>query len=269
MARSGDARLSDSRGTSALSLLGGVLLVAVGAVFLSRSLDDLTTATVGLLLVVLGLLSLARSVVRAGSGRGSRAQQGTTPDGTPVTTVRASPFAVLLPLLALAAVALASGVWSWVAWRGANPLLGALLAALALVSLVALALPLARGARPDRVDLSPTGLTTEHFGRRIRVTWDDVHGCVPVDGQPLALVLRDGASATVDSRGWALWRQPTAPDHVLPVVVSDLPVRPDLMARVVALCADDPSLRASLGTDASLDWLTFPPVHDHGGAREA
>lgn len=254
--------MSDSRGTSALSLLGGVLLVAVGVVFLSRSLDDLSTATFGLLLVVLGLLSLARSGVRAGSGRGSRAQLGTGPDGSAVTTVRGSALTVLLPLGALAAVALAFGTWSGLAWRDANPLLGVILAALALVGLVALALPLSRGARPDRVDLSPTGLTAEHFGRRIRVPWEDVHGCVPVDGQPLALVLRDDARPTVDSRGWPLWRQPTAPDTVEPVVVGDLPVRPDLLARVVALCADDPALRTSLGTEASLDWLTFPPVRD-------
>lgn len=259
--------MSDSRGGSALSLLGGVLLVAVGAVFVSRSLDDLTTATFGLLLAVLGLLSLARNGVGAGSGRGTRAQLGTGADGTAVTTVRGSALAVLLPLTSLAVVALAFGVWSWVAWRDANPLLGVLLAAVALVSLVALALPLARGARPDRVDLFPAGLTAEHRGRRIRVGWEDVHGCVPVPGQPLALVLRDGAAPAVESRGWPLWRQPSAPDAVEPVVVGALPVRADLLARVVALCADDPSLRPSLSTEASLDWLDFPPVRAGEGTR--
>lgn len=162
-------------------------------------------------------------------------------------------------------VALASGVWSWLARRGANPLLGVLLAALALVTLVALALPLSRGARSDRVDLSPEEVTTEHLGRRVRVTWDDVRGCVPMDGRPLALVLEDDARPTVDSRGWPLWRQPSALEFVEPVVVGDLPVRPDLLARVVALCADDPALRASLGTEASLDWLSFPPVRGGSG----
>lgn len=41
--------MGSSRDTSALPLLGGVLLVGVGAVFLSRSLEDLSTATFGVL----------------------------------------------------------------------------------------------------------------------------------------------------------------------------------------------------------------------------
>lgn len=231
-----------------------------GGLITVQSLDDLAMAVLGLLTLLLGLGSLVQAGRRASSGRGTSARLCVDADGTTTTSVDAAASSLALPLAALAVVTLASLAWAWAAWQAENPVTGTLLVLCGAVSAVPLVVPLVRGPRPDRVDLSPTSITTEHFGRRAVVRWEDVYGCVPplAPAQPMALVLRAGAGPEVTARTWPMWQRSKVPENVEPVAVQDLRVRPDLLARVVALCADDPTLRAALGTEASLDWSRWP-----------
>lgn len=131
---------------------------------------------------------------------------------------------------AISWVAICAAAGGAVAFGSGNPtvgvvLLGVVLLVVAVAAAAYLVVPVGRGLRSARVELTPEWL----------------------------------ASPTRRS-GWPGWaKSPTAPQGVLAIPVDELPVPPEVLARVVALRADDPALRAQLGTPASADWSSWLP----------
>lgn len=221
-------------------------------------------ALFGALVLGLGLLGASLSLLRRGRGRGSTAEV-VRPEGrdAPAVRVTGTRGPVVAQALTLAWVALVCFAGAAVAASSGRAAVTVVLVVVGLLGAATLVVPVLRGLAPDQVDLDPRGIVAWHHGGRVETSWDEIEGCVPPQGpeQPLALVLRTGTEPRVLSRTWPLWKGPgSAPVGVQAVFVRDLGVDPVLLARVVALCADDPSLRARLGTAESADWRRFPPV---------
>ena len=257
----------------ALPVLGAVLLCVVGLVLTVSSLgSEPGLAVFGVLLLGLGACSALTQLLRGRQG-GRRRQGVSAPGDEPVVATSSSPeggavvsvvgrsSTLLVACAAISWVALCAAAGGVVAFGSGNPTVGVVLLAVAVIAAGYLVIPVARGMRSATVELTPEWLAAERFGARWQVPWTEVSGSVPPrsPGQPLAVVVHATATVTRKS-GWPGWpNADTAPQGVLTIPVDDLPVYPEVLARVIALCADDPTLRAQLGSPGSADWTRWPP----------
>jgi len=258
---------SPTRRPRALPLLGAALLFVVGAALTWSSLSSSSgpgIAVLGALMLGLALCSALVQLLRSGApaaGFADVISTGSSPGTPPMVSVQARSSSLLVPCLAIGWVALCAAVGGAVALTSQRPTLGVLLLVVAVLAVGFLAVPLGRGLRSSRVEMTPEWLAAERYGARWQVPWTDVGGSVPprTPGQPLAVVVHSTAVPTRSS-GWPGWvKLSTAPQGVLAVPVDDLPVHPEVLARVITLCADDAALRTQLGTPASADWSRWPP----------
>ena len=246
----------------ALPLLGAALLLLVGLVVTWSSLgSEPGVAVLGALMLGLGVCSALLQLLRDGAAPGQSAVVATasSPGASPMVSVVARSATVIVACTAIAWVALCAAVGGAVAFSSGNPTLGVILLVVAAIAAGYLVVPVSRGVRSARVELTPEWLAAERFGARWQVAWADVSGSVPprTPGEPLAVVVH---TTPTQSSGWPGWAKlPTAPRGVLAVPVDELPVHPEALARVIALCADQPDLRAQLGSPASADWSRWPP----------
>jgi hypothetical protein len=103
------------------------------------------------------------------------------------------------------------------------------------------------------VHLTEQGVTSAKDGSWWRLDWDDVAGVVP--GEPLAVVLRDGARPARGRTAPSAWRSEVrAPEGVLAIQTRYLAVDAGTVAFLLLAYRDRPDLRALLGTPESLDW---------------
>lgn len=259
----------------ALPLLGAALLFLVGATLTWSSVSsgsDPGVALLGALMLGLAVCSALVQLLRVGVAPGAQAvvSTGSSPGRPPMVSVLARTTSLLVACLAISWVALCAAAGGVVALSAQRPTLGVLLVVVAVLAFGYLIVPVSRGLRSGRVELTPEWLAAERNGSRWQVPWTEVSGSVPprTAGEPLAVVVHTTATHTLSS-GWPGWvKLPTAPQGVLAVPVDELPVLPEVLARVIALCADDPGLRAQLGTPASGDWSSWPPGPP-AGATEA
>ena len=246
----------------ALPLVGAALLLLVGlALVVGSAGSSPGVAVLGALMVGLSVCSALVQLARGRRPGTAGVSTGSTSDGAPLLTVAAPPTTLLLACAAIAWVALCALAGGVVALRSGSTVTAVVLLVAAAVAAGYLVVPVARGLRSARVELTPQWFAAERFGARWQVPWSDVGGSVPprAAGQPLAVVVH-GTAAPAPSSGWPGWtRFPSAPQGVLAVPVADLPVDPETLARVIALCASDPALRAQLGSPASADWSRWPP----------
>ena len=247
----------------ALPLLGAALLFLVGLGLIWDSVGgEPGVAVLGALMLGLAVLSALAQLLRGGTAPGERAVVATaaSPGRPPMVLVVAPSSRLIVACTAISWVALCAAVGGVVALRSESPMLGVILLVVAAIAAGYLVVPVGRGLRSARVELTPEWLAAERFGARWQVPWADVSGSVPprTPGEPLAVVVHTTATPTRRS-GWPGWaKPPNAPQGVLAVPVDELPVPPETLARVIALCADDPDLRAQLGTPASADWSRWP-----------
>lgn len=246
----------------ALPLVGAALLLLVGLALVVAG-GEPGLVVLGALMLGLAVCSALGQLLRGGTPAGGAAVVATpaSPAGPAMLSVVARSTTLVIACAAISWVALCAAAGGVVALGSGSPTTGAVLLVVAVVAAGYLAVPLGRGLRSARVELTPEWLAAERFGARWQVPWSDVSGSVPprTPGQPLAVVVHTTATPTRRS-GWPGWaKSPSAPQGVLAVPVDELPVHPEVLARVIALCADDPALRAQLGTPASTDWSSWPP----------
>ncbi|MCW2867639.1 MAG: hypothetical protein JWR20_1827 [Marmoricola sp.] len=246
-----------------LPLVGAVIALVIGLLMIIASIGQSPAVLVlGVLTLGLGLLSAATQILRwtnAPRSAGS-AVAGSTPDGLPMLVVAASRTTMFLAVAAMVLVAACLAAWAALASAAGNWLVAALLAVAALGTLAYLVVPVARGLRSARVELTPEWLATERYGARWQLPWSAVGGAVPpvTQGGPLAVTLH-GTTSPPRASGWPGWyKLPDAPQGVVAIPVQELPVHPESLARVIALCATDADLRAQIGTPASTDWSRWP-----------
>ena len=253
-----------TRRPRALPVLGAALLFLVGLVVTWSSLDgEPGVAVLGALMLGLGVCSALLQLLRGGTAPQGRAVVTTasSPGGPAMVTVAGRSATVIVACTAIAWVALCAAAGGVVGLSSGRPTVGVILLVVAAIAAGYLVVPVSRGLRSTRVELTPEWLAAERFGARWQVAWADVSGSVPprTPSEPLAVVVHTTATPTRSS-GWPGWAKlPAAPQGVLAVPVDELPVHPEALARVIALCADDPALRAQLGTSASADWSRWPP----------
>ena len=246
-----------------LPAIGAVLLLFVGgALLVSSPAEGPGIAILGALMVGLAVCSVVTQLLASRAARTpAAARLGSSSDGLPMVSIVAGGARVASAFFAIGWTALATAAGAVLAFSTDNTALGVLLTVLAAAAAGYLVVPATRGWRGARVEMTPQWLATERFGARWQVPWTSVGGSVPPSGpgQPVAVVVHAGA--TPERRpGWPGWQKlPTGPPGVLAVPAGELPVHPAVLARVIALCADDPSLRAQLGTAASADWDRWPP----------
>ena len=247
-----------------LPVLGAALLFLVGLVVTWSSLGgEPGVAVLGALMLGLGICSGLLQLLRGGPAPKGRAVVATasSPGAPAMVTVVARSATVIVACTAIAWVALCAAVGGVVGISSGSPTVGVILLVVAAIAAGYLVVPVSRGLRSTRIELTPEWLAAERFGARWQVAWADVSGSVPprTPGEPWGVVVHTTATATRTS-GWPGWAKlPTAAQGVLAVPIDELPVHPGALARVIVLCADDPNLRANLGTSASADWSRWPP----------
>lgn len=244
-----------SGGRLALLAAGQVFVVLVGAGILVAAVRDGSTYGVlfGVLLTGLGVVSLAATVLETSRRGSTGAVVGRSPAGVPATVL---PRAGWVPavtagfLVVLAGCALAAGV---VAVGRDDLVVAVVLLAVGAVLATYLAF-VARGRMPaGGVYLAADGVTNVKDGATWRIGWDDIAGVVP--GEPLAVVLRDGARPVRSSTAPPGWRgEVRAPEGTLAVQTRYLSDDAATLAFVLLAYRDRPDLRPQLGTQASLDW---------------
>ena len=245
-----------SAGRLALYGVGQVLVALVGIGIVTAALKDGSGYSVvfGGFLLGVALVSLLATVLEAVHGRASRgAVTGTSPDGQPATVLPRAGWVpwVSAGFLAVIAGALLAG--GLVAVSGGDTLLGVVLLVLG-APFLAMLVPVLLGRVPTGgVYLTQRGVTSAKDGSWWRATWDEIAGVVP--GEPLAVVLADGASPEHGRTAPPGWRSEVrAPDGVLAVQTRYLSEDAATLAFLLLAYRDRPDLRATLGTQASLDW---------------
>lgn len=241
-----------------LLLLGGVALIAAAA----RG-AGIGAGIFGALLLGLGLIGSALALREYGALGATQATLATSPDGASVTRVTSPGGMVHLRLASVLWPGLCAAAGAVLLAADARTTIALVVGVLALAVLAVGLIPVARGLEADRVDLSPSQLVLARHGQRIVLDWEDVLGSASPRrrGEPLAIVLKPGRTASPASSSWMLWPgHPRSPEGVVGVATSDLDIHPLLLSRTIALCADHPEYRTALGTPASLDLSTFPPV---------
>ncbi|GAB3655785.1 hypothetical protein GCM10027596_09190 [Nocardioides korecus] len=257
-----DSRLSSGR-PRILPLVGAVILLLIGAFMIVGSIGRSSAVLVlGVLALGLGLLSGATQVLRwrTSPQAPGTATIGSSPDGQPMLVVAAPRATLVLAVAAMAFVAACTVIGAAVAFGSGNPTTGVVLVVIALGVLAYLLVPVTRGLRSARVELTPEWIAAERYGARWQLPWSAVSGAVPpmTPGAPVA-VTGTGTTGTSRPSGWPGWRKlPDAPPGVLPIPTEELPVHPESLARVIALCATDADLRAQIGTPVSTDWSQWP-----------
>lgn len=246
-----------------LPLVGAALLVAVGLLMVVGSIGSSPGVLVlGVLALGLGLIAGATQVLRWRSWPrtpGSVAV-GSSADGQRMLVVAAPRTTLVLAVAAMGLVAVCTASGAAVAFGSGNPATGVLLVVVALGVLAYLLVPVTRGLRSARVELTPEWLAAERYGARWQLPWTAVGGAIPptTPGGPLAVTVH-GTTSPCRPSGWPGWRQlPDAPRGVLAIPVDELPVHPESLARVIARCATDAELRAQIGTPSSTDWSRWP-----------
>ena len=246
-----------------LPLVGAALLVVIGLLMIVGSIGTSTAVLVlGVLTLGLGLVSAATQALRWRSSPRSpgAASVGSTPDGQPMLVVAAPRATLVLAVVALLLVAVCAAVGAAVALGSGNPTTCVVLVVVALGVLAYLLVPVSRGLRSARVELTADWLAAERYGARWQLPWTSVAGAVPPmsPGSPVAVTVH-GTTDSSRPSGWPGWRKlPDAPQGVLAIPAEDLPVHPESLARVIALCATEADLRAQIGTPASTDWSRWP-----------
>ncbi len=241
-------------GRSVLVVVGGVLVLVVGAAALFAPDRDAAMRIFGGFLTALGLLALVAVALEVlWSRRRPGAQLGVAPDGTPATVIARAPWAVWMSalmlavlaggLLASAGLAAAREAWVWAAVFAAPGLW-----------FVSLLLPFLLGRiAAGGLILTPRALIHARDGGSWQVSWDDITGVVP--GDPTAVLLRPGADVSRTRGPLRGWRTSVpAPDGVLGIQTRHLAEGPEVTAFLVLAYAKDPSVRDQLGTEESLRW---------------
>ncbi len=216
--------------------MGVLLLLGVGlSLFLAGSGDRYLTPF-AVLVLGLGSAGLAQLVLER---RWEQERPGPVlaraPSGVPSTLLVRAPWSAALrwwltlalvgPLAAWAVVALLDRQWFWLA--------------VLLVCLAYLGRRFAPHGPPAGLHLTPEHLVLDDHGRERTVPWSQVRDVVPVNRTFLRL--HDGSKV-----------------HF---VAAELAVHPFLACLAIQACVDQPTLRAELGTPASLGWPVW------GGAR--
>lgn len=247
-----------SAGSTAL-LLAGVVVCAVAGVGLVVGGETAPIRGFGVLVLVLatggGLTRLALST----AGRGTSAVTVRDGSGRAATRVPGSAALVVLPMVALAAIAIACAAATVTLVDSGDVVLALPLALLGLLALASLAGPLLHGELVDRVDLTVAGVESLHFGARQQISWDDLEGAAAPPGPRgvVPLVLVHGGSPRQLASGWRLWRRVGPPEGMegrfAVIATRNLRVDASLLAAVLTRLAQDPGARAQLGMEAAND----------------
>ena len=231
-----------------------VALVGAGTLVVALDRGDASTVVYGAFTLGFGLVSLLATVLEAVHGRRAHgAVTGTSPDGLPATVL---PRAGWAPMVSGAFLVVAGGSFvaaGFVRFAAGATLWGAFWLALGVASL-GLLVPLLLGrVHAGGVYLTADGVTAVKDGAWWRVAWDEIAGVVP--GEPLAVVLRDGARPDRGRSAPSFWRSEVrSPEGVLAVQTRYLSEDAATLAFLLLAYRDRPDLRATLGTQASLDW---------------